>query len=757
MPLKYKIAHYQDITKGITDKVIDGENGKAEIIENFIPTSEKVLKTVDGFEYKYPREAIAPINFICRIGDDLVFTRSNHLYLLDENTQTASLVSTPNSVPFFSHSNHLIDADDIVSYVESQDRVIVTNEACSIPMIVTRAIWNARRFISSPSATPELKAIRAGLPEVNGTITHDGSGSGYNWKYRCHYQIDYAINGIYYTMVGPTTELIANDVDETVTISGVVAPTNDMRVDGSVAQIMWYRTDNNGSTFRFHHASDVSTTNFTDSSPEGTLAGRAEVYDNDSNYIKHYPAPRCNSVAINGNTVYYLSPSETISSDTFYYKNKFIQGTTNSFGSCDLDASKTLADDINGAGSINGKMIIFTKSYIYRIEGLSTQTGEGFIRPIIINRSIGCLSYNSIIETSIGLFFVGNTGVFITNGFNVESADTGLTNFFTTLFKPTDNSPKIYGTYDKKHEILYWLTSDKTSNDIMLVYSIITNGFTVIKPLKMESRCIYMDNFDLLRGEYDGNIYSHNKNAKGFIAPIYNGGGSLIRTKRYGIPFKFKSIIDSIGMPMIRKWGKKLSLTFQSESDVCIGIKSNNDDGKTSKEMKEVRHYGSFVWRDDTFFWDNQDTTWRRPSTNTSSRHFPKKGLRFRRKQIEIYPKETVIFKSDLFGLATIVLNVINPLVPARYEITLNSGENWPDDIIDYSIVIGDKRSIIQEVNGKKIIAYGTNFLESTASKWEIWGINKNQKVELHSYSLTYALLREMGDNYQKEDSGQND
>jgi len=761
MPLKYQIAHYPDISKGITDKVVDGENGKAELIENFIPTSERVLKTVDGFDYKYTREAIAPINFMARVGDDLVFTRSNQLYLLDEVAQTASLVSTPNSSTFFSESNHPIDADDITSYVESQDRLIVANEAGSIPMMIANAEWIQRHM--GMSTTTGLRSIRAGLPEVNGTIIDNGSGSGSNWKYRFHYSIEYVINGVVHKISGPTVEHEALDVGVGVTISGFVTPTTAMRVDGTVAFIECFRTIHNGSTF--HHIGNKSTTitNFTDNESDAAISttGRSTVYDNQDadgkEPIPYYPAPQCTSVAMNGNTVYYLSPSETIGSDVYNYRNRFIQGAPNAFGSCDLDAYEILADDVMGGGSINGRMVIQTKSYIYRIEGISTQMGEGFIRPIIISRSIGCLSSNSVIETSVGLFFVGNTGVFISDGFKVQAADIGLTNFFTDLFDPSSENTKIYGAYDKRHEILYWIATDESSNDVMLVYSIVTGGFTLIRPATMESRCLYMDDFDLLRGEYDGNIYNHHEDARGFITPVYSGAGTLLRTKRYGIPFRFKSIIDGLGMSMVRKWGKKLNITFQSESDTCIGLKSNNDDGMVSKEMKEIRHFGSWVWRDENFFWGNPDTTWRRSATKTESRHFPKRGLRFRRKQVELYPARTTIFKSDLFGLATVVLNVLDPLIPRRYEITLNSGDDWPDDILDYSIVANGASALIEEVIAKKVVVYGTQFTESAVAEWEIVGINKNQQVELHSYSFMFAPLKEMGDNYQKEDSGSNE
>jgi hypothetical protein len=176
-----------------------------------------------------------------------------------------------------------------------------------------------------------------------------------------------------------------------------------------------------------------------------------------------------------------------------------------------------------------------------------------------------------------------------------------------------------------------------------------------------------------------------------------------------------------------------------------------------TKVMKEIEHTGSFIWRDPSFFWGNPDTEWRRPTTVTESRHFPKTGLRFRRKQIEIYPQEYTIFKSDFLGLATVVLNILDPLTPSRHEFTLNSGDDWPSDILDYSIVVDDRRAVISEIIGKKIITYSTLFIESTTSKWEIVGINKNQQVKIHSYAFTFAPLKEMGDNYQQEDSGHNE
>jgi hypothetical protein len=290
----------------------------------------------------------------------------------------------------------------------------------------------------------------------------------------------------------------------------------------------------------------------------------------------------------------------------------------------------------------------------------------------------------------------------------------------------------------------------------MFVLNLITMAFTTIEPQTMDARSLYIEDGVTYRGDYDGNIFKHSLDYNYFVRYETDINLEITRWIKLHIPYEFVSFADSYGSEFIRKWGADMEISLKSDTDISVGLKSINDDANAVGQLKEIRYFGSFVWRDDDFVWGNNDTIWRRGSSVTKTRHFPKRSLRFRRKQIGVYPEEAVIHNSDLLGLANITIpEPVND--PVLRKAALADGADFPNDLIGYKLYFANgSYSTITSQDTSYIYFYMATLMAQNNIEWEIIGIKKQQDVEIIDISVRFAPLSEVGDKYQANERGGN-
>jgi len=742
MPLNYQTKLYNDFSGGITDKYIINSGNQYRKAHNLIITEANTLETFHGFSVKYKEESPVRISGLFDLDDDkLLAFRNDSLFKYNDITSLLEIIHTPNGGAFFEYYGN----DIYPNYAKWRRQLIMTNSGYSRPMQVFK------------DDLGNIKTHQAGLPKPTSVGIAPTAG-GNNWSYAIHYSHTYKVGNVTYKTVGPVryhTSIVAATNPVTVTFPTLTAAGNQFNVVDTKVEI--YRTTD--SEFTFYKVGETvnGAGSYIDNSSDSTIRANATMYTT-GDYENHYMPPRCKAFFVVNDIGYYLNCYEDEDGVEVLKPYRMYQSVPGVPTSINPDAYSDVDDDLIGGASFKGIPIIFTESYIYRVEGAVDQFNNGSIRTKVISESIGCVSHRSIITTSQGVFFAGNGGFFVTDGYSYKSITPTLIDSYEKITTTPEHGEKITATYDKVNDIIYWAAGDvETENNLLFIYNVKSGGFTTAGDNNFTCPSVLSFNKSLLRGDDRGYIYDHNSSEKSYLLPDYAVDSDSWTVKE--IPFYFEGIADDMGLAAIRKWGADVSITVKTDDNAGIGLKSKNDDGSAEGDMKVIRHFGSFIWRDLNTLWQDNSTIWRRPGTITNTRHFPKKSLRFRQKQVIIEPREVVIYKSDIYGTCTITQP--NPLDATRFLVTIESATLvWPTDVVGYNMTFGNDgyttKTLVQSRTDTVLELLGAGVSIGISQAWQISGLKKSQQFELKSLSLRYAALMELGGRYQKEEAGGN-
>ena len=752
MPLDYKQLVINDFTGGITDKYINANLNEYKTADNFIIV-DRGLALRPGYRVLYDRETSQRIMGMWDFDDVLMINRGQSLYRFDAGSLIS--IAPPSASAILEYSG-----DDVYpNAVEWRDQLYMTNTGQESPVAYSRPV----RIWKNDAGNYEAGEI--GLPQFDGSavnVTPNTPGSN-NYVYAIHHSYEYKVGSTTFRSVSTTyqTEVIgvSSEIGSggSVTLTGLPILTS-ARIDVASVKKEIYRTIKDGTVlYRVGEIANGDTV-FTDTFDDDTIQNNNIPIYTANGIVEEYQPPRCKYMIIVNDTAYFLAVTEELNAGDEIRPYSFAQSVPGSPNGYDPATIEDVDDIIMGGSHVNGLPIVMTKSYIYRIEGVIDAFGNGVVRKRVISDTIGCLSHNSIVRTGKGVFWAGNNGFYVTDGYDYTLLTDLLEETYEEISKTTERGQRITGTYDDKNERIIWAISDNdTENNKLFILDIKTLRFTTASGRQFFASALTFFNKELVRGDEAGYIYNHAEDEAS--DKVRDTDLPADQWEKAHIPFKFESVAWDFNNPHIRKWVQAATISTKSSIPASYRPVSNNDDGAKTKDMKEVRIGGTWVWRDPNFYWKDPDITWRLAETQSKTRHFPRASMRCRRKQIALEPVEITRFRSDVLGEAEI--SYVNIGDPSQYYVDIQPGVRWPVDITDDKILFAENNYqteylILERTDTRLKIIGDTNITVGTNKAWHLKGFRRSQRMELKAISMRFAYLDNVGDKYRSTEDGDN-
>lgn len=763
MPLNYTDIYLRSFSGGITDNYVEPREGKCAKADCFVINDDGDLELASGFEVIYNQEALAPIKHLGELNDEIYPVRNSTVYFYDNNALT--VVPSPTGITAFDYST----ADSYYCSAEWREHLLITSTGQSSPTQLERPVFVRK------DENGNRKLLQAGLPQLtDGQLLLIASSTGgsvpagttNSYLYAFHWSYTYFVDDVQFKMVSNVQQTqiqTGGNIGPTATVTFTFTPlfpwlTAPSRSDLANIKLEIYRTKNNGDAFfKVGEVTNGFIGTFVDNKTDSDLNAFQNIYT-DGGVLDFWPVPKCKYLTVVNDCAYYAWIEDELSGPTVIKRPyRVVQSILSNINGIDPDNYIETDDEITGISNVGGLPIVMTSTFIYRIEGIIDQFGNGFMKTKVISDKIGCVSNNGIVKTPVGLFWAGNFGFYFTDGYQYKKISDDLDRSYKRLVQNKSLAEKISGTYDPVNDRIYWSVCENSEEaNLMWIYNLRTGGFTKRTGYQMITTSLLGRNDGIYRGDELGYIYRH---ADGLLSD-YKRDPSVPSSQweRAHIPFDFLSACVDGGVPHIKKWMQEATISARSSTRVSYKPYSVNDDGNIIKDMKYVRDFDSFEWGDFNFAWGDPDFKWRRNEAITKQRHFPRGTMRCRRKQIGLKPVDVIQYKSDAFGTAT--LSYPNPSDTTIIAVSLDeAGRKWPIDIVGDKIAFSyNQYSELFEIKSRTdyvlLISGGVAILPN--QRWQITGVTKKQFFELKTLSIKTSVIDNVGDEFKTKESGGN-
>ena len=725
-----------DFSGGITDYTLDAKPNQAEVMENFVINPNRKLETVTGSVIFTDNKYQIPDGTV-RVGGAYTSQNPNDLFLASSRrvwvpgSSSFTELTGPSANPAFSVGT--IDAH--YAFAEWNEHIFATNSEYASPV----------KFYKDGSGVYQTRT--AGLPELASSPTCTPSAAGANnYIYAFLYYYTYTVGTTVYEDYGASTLVPCNssaapNVNQVnIAVIPTLANGATGNYDTSNVKVHIYRTIAGGNVFYKVGQVNNGTATFTDNFSDTTIQNNLLLYTN-SGVLDNDPPPLSKFVhVVNGYALY-----ANIKEGSQFFKNRIRQSVVDDLDSCPRELYVDVLDEITGLSSYNDNPLVFTKSHVYRLNGVYSELGQGQVTFEDITKTIGCMSHNSIVQTRYGVFWAGNDGFYWTDGFNYKKISDSLNIRYKDIVSSETRKSRIFGTFDSKDNRVYWAcTAGDTSTDNDTYYILdlrwgVRDDSTFTTRTNgpdFRATCVtfYQDN--LIRGDTRGYVFKHLSTAttdpKINISTLPSTWSQKVITPTY------KSAVINFGVPSMRKWVPKMLLTMENVTNTSAQIISINDNTSAEKNLKEIRFRGNVLWGDPNPIWGADTPYWSYFNLIEEMRRFTATSLRCSYKQIIITQAFTIIYNSDT--------NSLGSVVTASRTVTL-SGATWGNDVVDYFIYFEDdnyeKGYQILSRDSDTQITYldsGSTSLDGT-KKWIVKGYPKGEILNIIGYVLYFAPI----------------
>jgi len=734
-------AQFEDFTGGITDTYINAPINQGERMENLLIGDNKSLLMRPGSEVDDTANAQIPAG-TQRIGtlinydhDDTLFVHSaNKLYYRDPSAYAT--LTGPSGNQVFSTGT----TADYVSYTQWNSHLIVTNDAWAIPQKIYRDSGNV------------LRLRTAGLPDLasNPVITIGTPGAA-NFVYAFHYHYTYTVGNQTFEDFGPVTYVEVNNSSDpsssanAISVIPVISNGSTNNYDTAVIKVYIYRSVDGGNTHYKIGEVTNGTTTFNDNYADASITSNVILYT-DGGVLSNDPPPLCKFVHVVGAVCYYAHIKE----GSEILPNTYIQSVQLDFDSCPAIFRDTVEDEIMGFSSVNETPIIGCRKYIYRVEGQFDEFGRGSMIHIRIHDTAGVISNASFVQAEQMLFWAGNDGFYVTDGYKTFKISDHLNDTYKSLvsiLKTSGDVRRVKGVYDEKKRLIYWtFQADSASGDNDTIFSLdLRWGISPNMPFTTwvggnSFRPTDLEFFDglLHRADTRGYVLRHNDTLATDKKIDTSIAASLWKNRT--IIWDYKGIVTNFGTNFVRKWVPRILVTMKNKSNISAQINAINDDGKFSRSLQQIRYRKNFIWGDPEFVWGNPEFVWNAEGLIEEWRRMPAKGLRCAYMQIQITNAYTIITKSDTLGQAT-----VNSIATT---VTLDNAADvdWPADSVDYYISFASDtytKQYLVTARTDDTLTFSASAGEAPtgSQKWLLKGYKKGEILNLLGYTLHFAML----------------
>lgn len=731
-----------DFSGGKTDNYIAGQINQFEDADNFVLKRHggkaKLItrfgsEVYDSVCYRVPSSS--RVGAVTDLDGDLFVISGRNVYRPSTSWGT---LQGPTTNPVFSV------ASDYISWARWNKHLILTNEALSKPQKIYKdgSTWKVRNL---------------GLPAIDAntvTLAASSTGTTYSYIYAFIRSDEYTSGSVTFKEVSATdvksiqtgAEIGTGGTPVSVTVSTLPVLSNGSTDNYNTTgiKIEIYRTTNGGTTFFKVGEVTNGTTSFIDTTKDTNIQSNEVLYT-DGGTLDFDEAPPAKYVVVNGDVAFYLHVKE----GSTVYPNRIRQSIPGALYASPESFYEDVDDEITGAASFNGYLIVFCKTRTYRFEGTVDELGQGSISKKEISSSVGCVSHRSIVTTPDGVFFASENGFFYTNGVDLKEMSGEFPESYQELVQSDTLKARIYGAYDPLEKRIWWAAQrdlGSADNDIIFVADLkFTDGtrapFTTLSGGNLIDNfaptCLHYFKGHMLRGDRRGYLFRHRENL--YSDPKIDTSKTPDQWDKATIIYDYRSPAFDFGTGKVRKWVPRIVVNAENETNLSLKIFSNNDNSGVFNELGEIRYSGSHVWGDPTSRWGDTSARWNYKPTINHWRRFPS-PLRCSYKQVRFTNAYTLVDDFTTSGMAS--------TNGTTKKVTLdNVAMKWIANAVDYNISFEDesyaKEWAITNRTDTELTVNDplSQFTTGVGRNWRIHGYRKDQILNLLSYVIDFAPL----------------
>lgn len=733
---------------------------------------------IGGLPYKYQRAA----NFIIFRHDDIgkLYTRPGSTFYSAAHPQIPAGAQRIGTLKYFESLLFAQSAREFYYFTTAWQTLAGPTGNKLFPVgvtvnnVVSLGSWNKHLYVASDaftkpqkiymtSSVPQLRT--AGLPRLpTDPVITPTANTGKTYIYAFAKEYTYVSSGLTFLDVGPVTQVFVVNSDDpgtsqnNITAIPVLANGASDNYDTASPNLGTgiYRTIDAGiNFFRVGYVAN-GTTIFTDNVSDANLVDNVPLYT-EGGVVENDPPPLAKVVHVKEHLGYYANTSEADG----LHPNRLYQTIPDDPDSVPATFFTDIDDTIVAVSSTQDITIILGERYTYRVDGSFDELGRGSIVTMKIGDTAGCVSSQSVVSTTDGLFWAGPDGFYWSDGFKVSRISRSWNKTYAGLVgkTPATRRLRIQGKYDSLTHRIWWSMWSGGGTDNNKCYILHLDwGISEDMPFTWAengeyfapSALEFIDN-QLIRADRRGYVFQHSDLL--YTDPRIDEAKSPSQWIQATIFYDYLSCASNFGSDMLRKYASRISVSAQNDTNLSLQIFSNNDDSRQVTPLAPVRYRGNMVWGDPDVYWGDPNLIWNRFGLISDFRRMPKANLRFLYKQIGFQPAFVAILNSDLLGTCTVD--------PATSTATLDNGSfAWPTNALDYvlafendgylnTFMITNRTDDILTFLDPKVIA------PTGVQKWVIRGYPKGEILNLVSYNVNWVMGGRTQDHFQRSDSGE--
>lgn len=743
----------RDFSGGITDEVYDQVYNRHQELDNMVLGADSKPITRPGSEIDEETDDNLPQGYV-RAGALLNYNNSEKLFaqqirsIFYRNPINWTELEGPTGNMALSTG----DQANALSFSQWRRHIFITSDAYPIVVKVYK------------DETGAYQVRDAGLPALaSSPIVTAGAAGVRQYVYAFHYAYQYYADTELFEDVGPVTYVdLANSAEPSATpnpITAIPALSNGLTHNWAttVIKVFIYRTIDAGVTFYKIGEVTNGTTIFSDNVSDATAQSTGAVLYTDDDTLDLDPPPYSKFVHVCQNTGYYAAVKE----GTEEILTKIQQSVPGDPDSCPIDLFTEVEDELTGMSSVESKPIALCKRHIYRLDGVMDQYGRGVITPIRISDTAGCVSNLSCVQAEGKLFWAGNDGFYMTDGYNVMKISDGINKRYRAALESQSQRKRIYGIFDEENRRIIWAFQrdpGNLDNDSAIVLHL-RHGvspksvFTTWSGTSFRPTSLAVFDGDLYRGDMLGYVLRHRDELAS--DPRIDTLTDAADWQRETIIWTVKSIQINFDDDSVRKMPTRVKLEAGNKTNTTVQIKAINDEQNLERLLKVIRYRSFFEWGNDEMVWAISPCVWGYVGSIEQWRRFPAGRLRTSYLQLIFTNGFAVVTNSDTLGQATV--NQTNKTI-TLIDVT----KVWPVDSVDYVITLANDAYVKEflvtaRTDTTLTVLDALSGLPVTGDyKWELKGYRKGEVLYMIGYNITYEMLSESQDTFESGQDGTN-
>lgn len=717
-------ATFNDFSGGLSDFRFNTASNFSENMINWIVNRDKSMEVRYGFGFL---DLAAPrvltnkrVNAIRDLDDTLVYFSDANIYHMDSGMQE---VTGPTLNPIF----HQADQNTITDIAQWGKHYICVDDSHSFPIKLYK------------DENGNIKAVNAGLPKViSEPIIAPSSPAANKVSYAFVYEYEYLIGTTKFIDQGEPLYLSIDNGSDLYTgtneISAYLELTNGVNRNYDVVNIRKkvYRTPTNGTTF--YHVDDIdnSVEIFSDDVADDVLVHNAVLYTQGGIKPNELP-PQSKYITISNNVAFYGNIVE--SAEVKPYRLKFSKIADPD--SVPASFFEDFESEITGLSSIDDRVIVFTENKAIALEGQVDDLGRGsYSRRSIAD--VGCLSNGSIITTQDYVYWFSDSGIMRTNGIQKEKLTLHLDLSFQNWTNTADKKRRIYGSYDKVNQRVYWCINEADSdNDKILVYDEIHGGFSSFSSgVDFSPTAIFHKDQEMVRADKDGYVFIHKEDIySDLVKDQFTAVGEW---NQKAIPYNWKHIAWDFGDGERTKWVTKIGIVGRPKTNIYLEPRTYREGGVDYFALGAVTFNPLMKWGDPTLKWGDVANRWNSVDYLNIAKRMNRKAKRVTHMQLSLASAYIVIQQSvtdpDSRVLVNATTRAISLINPSIYSFSLgNKGYDMWIEGKSYNILSSSVDTVIVDDPGN-------NLVDGTFT-FEIKGYPKSQRPHISDISVHYEVF----------------